>query len=80
MWVLTGNCNLVYVNVSKNNFGDAGLKSLLEALSTSRAKQPETLSIQGCGISAKGFKTLSDTFRTASWNSSLKVLDVSDNR
>lgn len=75
-----GNCNLNYVNVAKNNFGDAGLKPLLDAMSAARGKVPETFSVQGCGISAKGFKTLSDSLRGAQWSSTLKVLDVSDNR
>lgn len=74
----TGQHGLTYLNLSKNNFGDAGIKSLLDALSASQ-KVLETLCLQDCGFSARGFKSLTEVLRQGSWLKTLKVLDVSDN-
>lgn len=69
---------LNYLNISKNPLGDAGLKTILDALLASN-KVLGTLCLQSCGFSSKGFKELTTVLSTPAWRVGLKVLDVSDN-
>jgi len=71
--------NVTFLNASKNNLADIGLKSLADGLMEGK-KVLHTLCLRACGFSSKGFKSLTTMLEAPTWLAGLKILDVSDNR
>jgi Ran GTPase-activating protein (RanGAP) involved in mRNA processing and transport len=73
-----GKHGLDYLNISNNSIGDSGIKAMTASLKTGK-RVIESLCVQGCGFSSKGFAALSELLCDGEWSQRVKVLDISDN-
>eukprot|EP00466_Bigelowiella_natans_P004844 jgi/Bigna1/135068/aug1.27_g9776 len=74
-----GQHNIRFLNLSKNQIGDQGLKMLVKGLSKGRRVVP-TLCFQNCGITSAGIKSLMNLLSKSAWMREFRALDISDNR
>eukprot|EP00462_Mataza_sp_D1_P021654 CAMPEP_0175131528 /NCGR_PEP_ID=MMETSP0087-20121206/6591_1 /TAXON_ID=136419 /ORGANISM="Unknown Unknown, Strain D1" /LENGTH=776 /DNA_ID=CAMNT_0016413825 /DNA_START=32 /DNA_END=2362 /DNA_ORIENTATION=- len=70
---------LTELSIAKNSIGDQGLAELCDGLKKGGSLL-SVLSLQACGFTGKGFQELAVMLSKPEWRSSLRVLEVSDNK